>query len=119
MNLYLRFKDIPRNKKSSIYRNSIKVGEELGVSVFELTEINGVLRVVFPVYIENSIMKNFDLTPEGYSNDFSMLWNEFIGNQIPAYLVSGTEICKGSDGEPVIKDIKIIKKLSPFKFNKK
>ncbi len=46
-----------------------------------------------------------------------MLWNEFIDNRIPAYLVSGTEICKGSDGEPVIKDIKIIKKLSPFKID--
>ena len=117
MNYYLRFKHIPRSKKSSIYRSSVKVGEELGVSVFELAEINGVLRVIFPVYIENSIMKNFDSTPEGYSNDFSMLWNEFIDNLIPAYLVSGTEICKGSDGEPVIKDIKIIKKLSPFKIN--
>ena len=53
MNLYLRFKHIPRSKKSSIYRNCVKVGEELGVSVFELAEINGVLRVVFPVYIEN------------------------------------------------------------------
>ena len=117
MNLYLRFKHIPRSKKSSIYRSSVKVGEELGVSVFELAEINGVLRVVFPVYIENSIMKNFDSTPEGYSNDFSMLWNEFMDNLIPAYLVSGTEICKGSDGEPVIKDVKIIRKLSPFKID--
>lgn len=62
-------------------------------------------------------MKNLDSTPEGYSNDFSMLWNEFMDNIIPAYLVSGTEICKGSDGEPVIKDIKIIKKLSPFKID--
>ena len=73
MNYYLRFKHIPRSKKSSIYRSFVKVGEELGVSVFELAEINGVLRVVFPVYIENSIMKNLDSTPEGYSNDFSML----------------------------------------------
>lgn len=40
-----------------------------------------------------------------------------MDNLIPAYLVSGTEICKGSDGEPVIKDIKIIKKLSPFKID--
>lgn len=117
MNLYLRFKHIPRSKKSSIYRSSIKVGEELGVSVFELAEINGILRVVFPVYIENSIIKNFDSTPEGYSNDFSMLWNEFMDNLIPAYLVTGTEICKGSDGEPVIKDIKIVRKLSPFKID--
>ena len=59
MNYYLRFKNIPRSKRSSIYRSSIKVGEELGVSFFELAEINGVLRVVFPVYIENSIMKNW------------------------------------------------------------
>ena len=117
MNYYLRFKNIPRSKRSSIYRNSTKVGKELGVSVFELQEINNVLRVVFPVYIENGIIKNVDSTPEGYSNDFSMLWSEFVDGLIPAYLVSGTEICKGSDGEPVIKDIKIIKKLSPFKIN--
>jgi hypothetical protein len=114
MNYYLRFKHIPRNKISNIYRNGIVIGKELGISVFELQEINNVLRVVFPVYIENGIIKNVDPTPEGYSNDFSMLWSEFVDRKIPAYLVTGTEICKGSDGEPVIKDVKIIKKLSPF-----
>lgn len=93
------------------------MGEELGVSVFELQEINNILRVVFPVYIENGIIKNVDSTPEGYSNDFSMLWSEFVDGLIPAYLVTGTEICKGSDGEPVIKDIKVIKKLSSFKID--
>lgn len=117
MDYYLRFKHIPRSKKSKIYRSGVIMGEELGVSVFELQEINNILRVVFPVYIENGIIKNVDSTPEGYSNDFSMLWSEFVDGLIPAYLVTGTEICKGSDGEPVIKDIKIIKKLSPFKID--
>ena len=117
MNYYLRFKHIPRSKKSNIYRNGIIIGKELGVSVFELHEINNVLRVVFPVYIENGIVKNVDSTPEGYSNDFSMLWSEFVDGLIPAYLVTGTEICKGSDGEPVIKNIKVIRKLSPFKID--
>ena len=43
--------------------------------------------------------------------------NEFMDNLIPAYLVSGIEICKGTDGEPILKDVKIIRKLSPFKIN--
>ena len=114
MNYYLRFKHIPRSKMSNIYRSGIIIGKELGISVFELQKINNVLRVVFPVYIENGIIKNVDPTPEGYSNDFSMFWSDFVDRKIPAYLVTGTEICKGSNGEPVLKDVKIIKKLSPF-----
>jgi hypothetical protein len=46
-----------------------------------------------------------------------MLWSDFVDGLIPAYLVSGTEICKGSDGEPIIKDIKVIKKVLPFKID--
>ena len=78
MNKYLRSKNIPKNKKSGIYRNGKIIGYELGVSVFELQEINNSLRLVFPVYIKNGKIKNLDSTPEGYSNDFSMLWNEFM-----------------------------------------
>lgn len=113
--LYLRFKDIPQNGKSSIYRSSIKVGEEKGVSVFELEEINSVFRLVFPVYIKDNEILNLDYTPEGYVNDFTMFWNMFVNGEIPAYIVSGNEICKGSDGEPILENVKIINKLKSKK----
>lgn len=116
--LYLRFKRLPRSKISGIYRNGVKVGSELGVSVFEVAEVSGVLRVVLPVYIENKILKNDDFTPEGYMSDFTMLWGEFMDGKITAYLVTGDEICKGHDGEPVLKNVKLIKKLAPYKRNK-
>ena len=61
MNKYLRFKNIPKNKKSGIYKNGKIIGYELGVSVFELQEINNSLRLVFPVYIKNGKIKRYEI----------------------------------------------------------
>jgi hypothetical protein len=109
--LYLRFKRIPKNGRSGIYRSGKRIGTEVGVSVFELENINGELRLVFPVRIADNTIHNLDETPEGYCNDFSMLWHEFIQGLIPAYLVSGNEVGKGNDGEPVLENVKIITRL--------
>lgn len=109
--VYLRFKRIPKCGKSGIYRSGKRIGTEAGVSVFELENINGELRLVFPVRIDGNTIHNLDETPEGYCNDFSMLWHEFAQGLIPAYLVAGIEIGKGNDGEPVLENVEIITRL--------
>ena len=81
-------------KKSKIYKqcdNSV-VGEEVGVSVFEYIEGRGII-------IPNN---------EKAKDDFFMLFKMYWINH---YLVSGDEVGVGSDGEPLINNIKIIKLL--------
>lgn len=113
MKYYLRFKDIPDNELSNIYRGDAGIiGQEKGVSVFELTKVDGKLRLLFPVYIEDELIVNNDNTPEACSSDFEMLWWRFYKDKIPAYIVTGDEVGFGSDGEPLLKNIKIINKLS-------
>ena len=93
-NLYIRYGEIPPGEKSKIYNqcdNSV-VGEEVGVSVFEYIEGRGIV-------IPNN---------EKAKDDFFMLSKMYWINH---YLVSGDEVGVGSDGEPLINNIKIIKLL--------
>ena len=92
--LYIRYGDIPPDEKSKIHNrcdNSV-VGEEVGVSVFEYIEGRG------------SVIPN----NEKAMDDFFMLSKMYWINH---YLVSGDEVGVGSDGEPLINNVKIIKLL--------
>lgn len=40
------------------------------------------------------------------------LTDEFAGGEIPLYLIEGNQVGIGNYGEPVVKDIKIIKRLN-------
>lgn len=91
--LYIRYGEIPSNEKSKIHNRAGEIiGEEVGVSVFEYIEGRG---IVVP---DNEIARD----------DFLMLSNTFWKNH---YLVTGDEVGIGSDGEPLINNIKIIKLL--------
>lgn len=91
---YIRFGEIPPDGKSKIRRradNSI-IGEEKGISVFEYIEGRG---IVVP---HNQQARD----------DFLLLMNSI---DKPQYIVIGEEIGVGSDGEPLLRDVKIIKVL--------
>ena len=91
--LYIRYGEIPPDEKSKIHNRAGEIiGEEAGVSVFEYIEGRG---IVVP---DNEIARD----------DFFKLSNTFWKNH---YLVSGEEVGIGSDGEPLINNIKIIKLL--------
>ena len=95
---YIRIGELPPDGKSKIHNpadNSI-VGEELGVSVFEYIEDRGIV-------VPNT---------ERARGDFLMLMNSWWK---PQYIVSGKEIGIGQDGEPILKDVKIIKVLKEAK----
>lgn len=95
---YLRIGEVPPDGVSKIHNpidNSI-IGKELGVSVFEYIEGRG---VVVP---DNQKARD----------DFMTLMKSWWK---PQYIVSGEEIGIGCDGEPILKNVKIIKILKKAK----
>ena len=99
--LYIRFGDIPSNEKSKIYQGEEEIGDENGVSVYPAFELNGniVLGLTLPItrttlYTQQHLLE--------YDNR-------------PCYLVSGDYVGKGTDGEPLIRNISIIKRLNNYR----
>lgn len=102
--IFYRFGDIPEDECSSIWNNNNEViGKEKGVSVYEAHKnINGTYSPVLPFP-----------TNEMAFNDFIKHIEYFTGNK---YLVTGDLLDEtGTDGEPLIKNVKILKKLQLMK----
>ena len=100
MQYFYRFDDIPEAEYSSIWNNNNEIiGKEKGVSVYEAHKnINGTYSPVIPFP-----------TSEKALNDFIYHIRYFTGNK---YLVTGDLLDEtGTDGEPLIKNVKIIKEL--------
>ena len=92
--MYIRFGDIPTNERSSIHcGDSGKIGEEIGVSVYDAVCIDGEWRIVLPKKMTYSTCVSLS----------SYVDKEFM-------LVDGDLVGYGSDGEPLIKNVKEIKK---------
>lgn len=99
--IYVRFGDIPSNEKSKIYCGEEEIGEEDGVSVYPAFEVNGdiVLGLTLPItkstlYTQQHLLE--------YENR-------------PCYLVKGDCVGKDADGQPLICNIKIIKKIDNYR----
>lgn len=93
MKTYIRYGELPPDGKSKIHnRVGEIIGEEKGVSVFEYIEGRG---IVVP---DN----------QNARDDFLKLSNSYWK---PAYLVSGEEVGIGSDKEPLLANVKILKIL--------
>lgn len=102
--LYIRFGDIPKNEKSKVYNGEIEIGTEKGVSVypaFEDSEGNIVLGLSLPI-TKTSLYTQQHLLE--YDNR-------------ACYLVSGDYVGKGTDGEPLLRNIKIIREIKDFRVN--
>lgn len=100
---YIRFGEIPENERSGIYKGEVKVGEEIGVSVFEAIKVNGEYRILLPSKLKEEI--GFDLY-------------NFIGstknkdtNKYKCYLVKGKVVGYGTVNETLLRNIKIIKEI--------
>lgn len=104
---YIRMGEIPKNEKSKIYRGDAIIGEEIGVSVYNAVQIDNIWHIAMPPFFK-----------KGQGDTYEFLIQEVtqcryeIYNPREVYLVSGKKIGIGSDGEPVIKNIKIIKNIS-------
>lgn len=104
---YIRIGDIPSEENSAVYRGDIVVGYEDGVSVYDCVEIDGLYRIIMPFPLK-----------EGQGMTYESLIQEItqcrykIENPRNIYLVSGIEVGKGHDNEPLIKEVKILKDLT-------
>lgn len=97
--LFFRFGEIPSNERSCIWRGEEKIGEEQGVSVYEAHKtLNETYSPVLP------------WPPKANTLDtFYYLIRYFNGKK---YLVTGDLLpTRGNDGEPLIVNVTIIKKL--------
>lgn len=97
--MYIRFGDIPTNEQSTIYRGDEEIGIEKGVSVYHaVINDNGDVEICITLPITRTTLYTFQHLVE-YDNR-------------PCYLVDGEYVGRGSDGEPLIKNVKIIKEIT-------
>ena len=107
MKKYIRFGEIPQNERSGIYRGDIKIGEELGVSVYDTIYFEGKWRIVLPENLSSKMANSL------YSILNSALQDEWkVETPCEVFLVIGDEIEKGSDNEPLIRNVRILEKIS-------
>lgn len=99
---YIHIGDIPKNGKSRIHCGDKLIGEELGVSVWEAVELNGKYRILIPNPCNANAMGDLDST---------FLRSHYYRAQT-VYEVDGDVIGIGSDGEPLLTNIRNIKKLA-------
>ena len=99
--LYIRFGDVPNNEKSKIYRGEKEIGEENGVSVYPAFEVNGniVLGLTLPI-------TKTTLHTQQHLLEY---------DDRPCYLVKGNYVGKDTDGQPLIDNVHIIRKIDSYR----
>lgn len=105
---YIRFGGIPKNGKSAIHDiTSGKIlGYENGISCWECTED---LQIIVPNTINCS----------GWDDLLGFITKEIRrrNGEYKVYLLTGNEIDIGTDGEPIITNIKLIKEVTDEFYN--
>lgn len=104
---YIRIGDIPSNEKSKIHKGDSVIGEEDGVSVYNCIKLNNTYHIVMPLPLK----EGQGITYENLIQEITQCRYE-IEKPRNVYLVSGMEIGKGHDNEPLIKNVKILKDLT-------
>lgn len=109
MRNYIRIGEIPSDEKSRIHRGDAIIGEEDGVSVYDCIKLNNKYHIVMPLPLK-----------EGQGMTYECLIQEItqcryeIENPRKVYLVTGDEVGKGRDNEPVIRNVRIIKDITDY-----
>lgn len=98
---YIRIGEIPPTEKSRIHRGDTIVGEELGVSVWEAVELDGKFRILIPNPCNEAAMTDI------YDSFLKSDWYR----SVPVYELEGDVVGVGSDGEPLLRNIKNVRKL--------
>ena len=100
--IYIRFGDIPESGFSTIYSHGEESGKEKGISCYRaLIDENDVVHICLPLPFDSS------------------KWNVFQGfilyDDRPAYLITGDLVGYGSEGEPLLENVKIAKYLKKYR----
>lgn len=96
---YLRFGEIPLNEKSKIHHRGDIIGEEIGVSCYDIfyNEKMNIYQIILPPLFTNSCIDTL--------LSFIQINNKKI------FIISGDEIGRGRDNEPLIINTIIIKEI--------
>lgn len=85
--IFYRFGEIPKNEKSCIWKGEEKVGEELGVSVYEAHKnINGLYSPVLPMPTNTSALDTFLYLIRYYSGKKYLVPDEDIASKLTEVL---------------------------------
>lgn len=99
---YIRFGDIPENETSKIYRGEECVGEEDGVSVYPaIIDDDGRIALGLSLPITRTTL---------YTQQHLLEYDNR-----PCYLVTGDCVGRGSDSEPLLKNVKIVQQITDFR----
>ena len=99
--LYIRFGDIPENEQSNKKQNFTTIGKEDGVSCYCVTELNDRYVPVIPIPCTEDTLCTID---------YCLL--ESSKGERPVFLISGDLVGRGIEGEPLLKNITIVKDIS-------
>lgn len=102
MEYYIRLGEIPEDGFSKIHRGDAIMGLEPGVSVYDCCQRRGKWMICIPNPIHPFTMD----TLKDFESDV------INSNSRKIYLVTGTYVGDGSDGEPCLKDVQIIKDIT-------
>lgn len=99
---FIRFGDIPKDERSVIYKGSgdgkYLYGYEIGVSCYHASKIDGKYHIVLSHITKTTL------------NTLHSLYYCFEREK--CFLVSGDLVGYGTDGEPLIKNVKILQTIN-------
>lgn len=95
---YIRFGEIPENEQSTVYFHGEESKKENGVSVYDYTIIDQKYHIVVPNPVKE--------------NTLDTIKNLLIYDKRKVYLVYGYCIGIGNDGEPLLKNIEIVRDIT-------
>lgn len=104
---FIRFGFIPKTKHSNIYCGDIVIGQEIGVSCYECMKVDDKYRIIYPP-LNNRWDKSAKV--------LNILIKRFLDGDTKCFLVNGTVVGRGTDNEPLLRDVKIIQELSKTDF---
>ena len=101
MERFVRIGDIPLNEMSGVYRGETLIGHENGVSVYRAMKVDKHWHIIMPSPLrETTILTLLQMK--------CMLET----GERKAFLCEGNIVGEGHDGEPLLKNVKILKDIS-------
>ena len=92
--IFVRFGPIPDDERSKIHCGDVLIGQEEGVSVYEAIKDKDKIQILMP-----SLRYETCVSLSGC-----------IDRQ--AYVVEGEVVGKGSDGEPLLRNVRIVEEVT-------
>lgn len=103
---YIRIGAIPKDGKSKVWRGGCQVGEEIGVSCYDARFSHGKWNVVIPSPINEAKVS----TLYGLLSQLGLIYK--VDDPQRAYLVEGECVGLGSDGEPLLRNVRILEDIT-------